>query len=57
MIGKVEYLKADFDGCGVELTDPYTDCNDHFPNAVIRGGARTLDEAGIHHQTEKGQKI
>ena len=39
MIGTLEYLKAECDGCGVGLIDPHTDCNDHFPNAVELGEA------------------
>lgn len=46
MIGKAEYLKADCDGCGVKLTDPYTDCGDHFPNAVELWDA--LSDSGWH---------
>ena len=39
MIGRVEYLKAECDGCGVEFTDSHTDCNDHFPNPIELGDA------------------
>lgn len=46
MIRKVEYLKAECDGCGMELTDPHTDCGDHFPNAVELWEA--LKDSGWH---------
>ena len=46
MIGKIEYLKAECDGCGIELTDSYTDCNDHFSNAV--GLWEALKDSGWH---------
>ena len=61
MLGKVEYLKAECDGCGVELTDPHTDCNDHFPNAVELANA--LSDSGwhtpplIHHQPTGFQSL
>lgn len=60
MIGRVEYLKAECDGCGVEFTDSHTDCNDHFPNAIELGEA--LKDSGwrippIHHQPTGCQSL